>query len=295
MKTLVIDTNCNIKEVDFVYENFSELYKKCGYRSCNNYVCIESVDTKSGTLEFWGKKSKSGYEYFTRILYGKCCIVLKNANEIQELTIEEYNKNILKYLEGNDNDNGNGNDNGNDNDNDNGNGNDNDKVNNPDDEEQYEDCEGDCEEDCEDDNLDGERGDKVDDDIPDDDGDNQEDDNQEDDNGDIHDKECLDVDEADEEDISENENYADDEEDNLDDTNTDKKKTSKNSKNGKNSNIIKNSKNSKNIVNNTNEHLFNVKVDMDNTIVNRNKIDIDELVSNELVAEEYIYTSDEDY
>ena len=26
-----------------------------------------------------------------------------------------------------------------------------------------------------------------------------------------------------------------------------------------------------------------------------NKIDIDELVSNELVAEEYIYTSDEDY
>ena len=30
-------------------------------------------------------------------------------------------------------------------------------------------------------------------------------------------------------------------------------------------------------------------------MVNKNKIDIDELVSNELVAEEYIYTSDEDY
>ena len=287
MKTLVIDTNCKIKEVDFVCENFSELYKKCGYRSCNNYVCIESVDIECGTLEFWGKKSKSGYLYFNRMLYGKCCIVLKNNNGIQELTIEEYNKNILKYLEGDCNDTGNDNDNDNDTDNDNN------KVNNPEDEEQYEDCE----DECEDENVDDEHGDKVDDDVPDDDGDNQEDDN-----GDIHDKESLDVDDPDEEeDISENENYADDEEDNLDDTNADKNKTSKNSKNSKNSrnsNIVKNSKNSKNsknIVNNTNEHLFNVKVDMDNIMVNRNKIDIDELVSNELVAEEYIYTSDEDY
>ena len=70
----------------------SEIYKKCGYRSSNNYVCIESVDIECGTLEFWGKKSKSGYEYFNRMLYGKCCIVLKNNNGIQELTIEEYNK-----------------------------------------------------------------------------------------------------------------------------------------------------------------------------------------------------------
>ena len=280
MKTLVIDTNCNIKEVDFVYENFSELYKKCGYRSCNNYVCIESVDIEGRTLEFWGKKSKSGYEYFKLILYGKCCIVLKNANGIQELTIEEYNKNILKYLEGDCNDNSNDNridndiDNGN-----NGNDSDNNKVNNPEDEEQYEDCEDECEDEI----VDDEHGDKVDDDVPDDDGDNQEDDN-----GDIHDKECLDVDEADEEDISENENYAD-EEDNLGDTNIDKKKSSKNIKKSKNS------KNSKNIANNTNETYFNIKVGLDNSMVNKNKIDIDELVSNELVAEEYIYTSDEDY
>ena len=92
MKAVTIDSSLELKQVE--YESFDIVYRRCGYRSINNFVALanEQFTDESTVLEFWGKQSKTGYDYRGHKLYGKCVIILKKGGEIIDLTIDGYNE-----------------------------------------------------------------------------------------------------------------------------------------------------------------------------------------------------------
>lgn len=93
MKAIIIDETQELK--DIIVDSFEVVYRKCGYRSENNFRCLASETFTDGPtiLEYWGKKSKGGgYNYRGHTLYSKCAIVLRRDNQIVDLTIDEYNE-----------------------------------------------------------------------------------------------------------------------------------------------------------------------------------------------------------
>lgn len=93
MKAVVINETQELKEI--IVDSFEVIYRKCGYRSENNFMCLASEAFSDGStiLEYWGKKCKGGgYNYRGHTLYSKCAIVLRRDNEIIDLTIDEYNE-----------------------------------------------------------------------------------------------------------------------------------------------------------------------------------------------------------
>jgi len=92
MKAITIDSNLEFKQVE--YDSFDIVYRRCGYRSINNFLALanEQFTDESTVLEFWGKQSKTGYDYRGHTLYGKCVIILKKGGEISDLTIDDYNE-----------------------------------------------------------------------------------------------------------------------------------------------------------------------------------------------------------
>lgn len=93
MKAVVINETLELKEI--IVDSFEVIYRKCGYRSANNFMSLASESFTDGStiLEYWGKKSKGGeYNYRGHTLYSKCVIVLKRNNEIVDLTIDEFNE-----------------------------------------------------------------------------------------------------------------------------------------------------------------------------------------------------------
>lgn len=104
MKALLIDNDLTVSE--FEVKDFEGLYKKCGYRSLNRFVCLATIalDKENSYLEFWGKKSKQSesYKYRDLLLYNKCAIILRNGGLIVQnlegvcdLTFDYYNDAIL--------------------------------------------------------------------------------------------------------------------------------------------------------------------------------------------------------
>ena len=92
MKAITIDSSLELKQVE--YDSFDIVYRRCGYRSINNFVALanEQFTDESTVLEFWGKRSKKGYDYRGHTLYGICVIILKKGGEIIDLTIDGYNE-----------------------------------------------------------------------------------------------------------------------------------------------------------------------------------------------------------
>ena len=60
MKAVLINETLELKEI--IVDSFQVIYRKCGYRSENNFTCLASEAFTDGStiLEYWGKKSKGG-------------------------------------------------------------------------------------------------------------------------------------------------------------------------------------------------------------------------------------------
>ena len=104
MKALLIDNDLTISE--FEVKDFDGLYKKCGYRSLNRFICLANITLNSDNshVELWGKKSKlsESYTYRDLLLYNKCAIILRsggliaqNLEGVCDLTFDYYNDAIL--------------------------------------------------------------------------------------------------------------------------------------------------------------------------------------------------------
>ena len=261
MKSLIINKNTEIKEILDI--NLDELYKLCGYRNNNNFVCLHTVKTNIGIIEFWGKKSKNTYIYKNLQLYGKCVILL-NKETYENLTIDLFNfhfnssidsNNIVKV---NDNDEYTKKDDNNEDDN-------NEDDNNEDDNNE--------DDNNEDNNNEDNNNEDYNEEVDNEEVDNEDDDNEDDDNEEVNPNDEDDDNNEDEDDNNEDEDDGDDNYNECVIKNQDKK-TNKNS--------IKNIKKK-------DENIY------DKGFINdKSKIDINDLISDELVPEVYVYTSDED-
>lgn len=99
---LKIEKNGNILEEEI--NDINKLYKTCGLRKSEGFIKLYSYNNNNCDLELWGRNIgrnniKSVYNFpFDNInLYGTVAIVKLCKNNLDNLTLEYWNKIILEY------------------------------------------------------------------------------------------------------------------------------------------------------------------------------------------------------
>jgi hypothetical protein len=117
LKTIIIEKNCNMKELLIKIFNIDDLYKKCNFKKNDDFEerCTWNVklDSNKYYIKLFAKnKGKSGYEnkydfpppIDKELYFGSCilfCYTLeKNNKNYQHLTIELWNKIYEKLFGG---------------------------------------------------------------------------------------------------------------------------------------------------------------------------------------------------
>ena len=92
MKTLIINSELQLKEIEFT--NSNEVYKFCGYKIDKNYVCLHKLNRCEYIIEIWGKHAKKTYNFNNFELSGKCAFLVKKQGftEYIDIDIELFNK-----------------------------------------------------------------------------------------------------------------------------------------------------------------------------------------------------------
>ena len=100
MKSIIINNLKILSEIE--YSNIDDLYLNCGFKNNKQFICLKTLITPNGRLEFWGKKTKISYKYYDIELYSKCAILLFK-DVYCDLTIDEFNNNFIHLLSSNNN------------------------------------------------------------------------------------------------------------------------------------------------------------------------------------------------
>jgi len=110
---LVVEKTGSIKELTLKSFDESELYKKAGFKSADDFKChvqwnIENINNKSYSICVYGKTSgranqENKFEFpppiDNTLFFGNCLIVNKNTNQIASLSSREWNS-IYEHLYG---------------------------------------------------------------------------------------------------------------------------------------------------------------------------------------------------
>lgn len=89
---LVVNNEKNLKKVKNI--NNDDLYKKCGFKTNENFEKIYEKDVENVLYQYWSKKhGKDIYKYQIDGItyYNKLLIIKIKNNEFQNITEEDYN------------------------------------------------------------------------------------------------------------------------------------------------------------------------------------------------------------
>ena len=111
---LVVDKSGTIKEVSLKSYDETELYKKAGFKTKDDFICraswnVEDINDKSYSVSVFGKitgraNSENKYDFpppiDNTLFFGSCIIINKNKeNQVISITEEEW-ESVYEYLFG---------------------------------------------------------------------------------------------------------------------------------------------------------------------------------------------------
>ena len=95
---IIIQNNNNINESRVKNLTEDTIYKKCNYKSGNDFIKIKCWEYEDNVIELWGKNKgqenlKSNFVFFKDNdinIYGKCIFLMKNSDKYRSLNREVF-------------------------------------------------------------------------------------------------------------------------------------------------------------------------------------------------------------